>query len=192
MTMTHLLSRPVPATAPADTTVPAGTRAPADRQASFVALAPVDLNALSDAELAKLLDDPDRGSDVRTALVSRYQGLVRSSAHHYLRPRRPPGAQAVRALLRDRRDQAVLPGQALADPGQPHRPGAVPQRQEGPGRAGCGTGRHAHRRAGRGPPERHPAGAAARLPGPRRLRPGVAGRPGLRLGRTRRQRPARG
>ena len=85
--MTHLLSRP--ASPVADLAAPPALTdawGPVDQPASFVALAPVDLNALSDAELAKLLDDPDRGSDVRTALVSRYQGLVRSSAHQYQLP----------------------------------------------------------------------------------------------------------
>ena len=73
--MTHLLSRPASP----------GTD-PTDASASFAAPAPVDLDTLSDAELARLLDDPERGEDVRTALVSRYQGLVRSSAHQYQLP----------------------------------------------------------------------------------------------------------
>jgi RNA polymerase sigma-B factor len=75
MAMAHLLSRPAsPGTDPND--APASVAAPA----------PLDLDALSDAELARLLDDPQRGDDVRTALVSRYQGLVRSSAHQYQLP----------------------------------------------------------------------------------------------------------
>jgi RNA polymerase sigma-B factor len=45
-----------------------------------------DLTALSDAELAQLLDDPDHGADARTVLVSRYQTLVRTSAHQYQLP----------------------------------------------------------------------------------------------------------
>jgi RNA polymerase sigma-B factor len=87
MTMTHLLPRPAsPGTDLADAPAPADTRVPADPPSSFVAPAAVDLDTLSDAELAKLLDDPERGNDVRTALVSRYQGLVRSSAHQYQLP----------------------------------------------------------------------------------------------------------
>lgn len=53
---------------------------------SYVPSAAPDLSTLSDAELARLLDDPQRGEDARTALVSRYQGLVRSSAHQYQLP----------------------------------------------------------------------------------------------------------
>lgn len=45
-----------------------------------------DLTALSDAELARLLDDPEHGADARTVLVSRYQTLVRTSAHQYQLP----------------------------------------------------------------------------------------------------------
>jgi RNA polymerase sigma-B factor len=45
-----------------------------------------DLNALSDAELARLLDDPRHGDDARATLVARYQGLVRNSAHQYQLP----------------------------------------------------------------------------------------------------------
>jgi RNA polymerase sigma-B factor len=75
MAMTHLLYRPAsPGTAPTDAPAP------------FVASAPLDLDTLSDADLARLLNDPDRGDDVRTTLVSRYQGLVRSSAHQYQLP----------------------------------------------------------------------------------------------------------
>ena len=47
---------------------------------------PFDLTALSDAELARLLDDPGHGDDARAALVSRYQALVRHSAHQYQLP----------------------------------------------------------------------------------------------------------
>ena len=66
--MTHLLSRPAsPVADPAAPPALTDAWGPVDQPASFVALAPVDLNALSDAELAKLLDDPDRGSDVRSA-----------------------------------------------------------------------------------------------------------------------------
>jgi RNA polymerase sigma-B factor len=59
--MTHLLSRPSVGNLP-------------------------DLPTLSDAELALLLDDPDHGDDARAALVSRYQSLVRASAHQYQLP----------------------------------------------------------------------------------------------------------
>ncbi|MBV9792575.1 MAG: sigma-70 family RNA polymerase sigma factor [Actinobacteria bacterium] len=62
--MTHLLSRPVTPENPG----------------------PLDLAALSDAELAQLLDDPEHGDEARTALVARYQGLVRNSAHQYQLP----------------------------------------------------------------------------------------------------------
>ena len=63
--MTHLLSSPFsPATVPAR----------------------AELSALSDAELALLLNDPVRGDDARVALVTRYQSLVRNSAHQYQLP----------------------------------------------------------------------------------------------------------
>src|SRR6201994_4373894 len=67
--MTHLLSRP----------------SAADPD-SFGLSAGPDLPSLTDAELAQLLDDPDHGDDARATLVSRYQGLVRSSAHQYQLP----------------------------------------------------------------------------------------------------------
>lgn len=66
--MTHLLSRPTAADSPA----------PPE--------APPDLPALSDAELAQLLNDPEYGEDARATLVSRYHGLVRNSAHQYQLP----------------------------------------------------------------------------------------------------------
>jgi RNA polymerase sigma-B factor len=68
MAMTHLLSR---AAAGQEPLVPSATP---------------DLTMLSDAEVAKLLDDPQRGEDARYTLVARYQGLVRSSAHQYQLP----------------------------------------------------------------------------------------------------------
>jgi RNA polymerase sigma-B factor len=52
----------------------------------FTSFTVPDLTALSDAELARLLDDPQRGEGARTTLVSRYQSLVRSSAHQYQLP----------------------------------------------------------------------------------------------------------
>ena len=67
--MTHLLPRPS-----------------ASGPDPYVPSAAPDLSTLSDAELARLLDDPQRGEDARTALVSRYQNLVRSSAHQYQLP----------------------------------------------------------------------------------------------------------
>ena len=73
--MNHLLSRPAP---PGPDSADAPVRADS--------LAVRDLDTLSDAELARLLNDPERGDDARTALVSRYQGLVRSSAHQYQLP----------------------------------------------------------------------------------------------------------
>jgi RNA polymerase sigma-B factor len=73
--MTHLLS--CSASAGPDS---------ADPPVPATSLAVRDLDTLSDAELAKLLDDPDHGDDARTALVSRYQGLVRASAHQYQLP----------------------------------------------------------------------------------------------------------
>lgn len=73
--MTHLLS-PLASPGPDSAGPPVPARPPAAR----------DLDTLSDAELAKLLDDPDHGDDARTALVSRYQGLVRASAHQYQLP----------------------------------------------------------------------------------------------------------
>jgi RNA polymerase sigma-B factor len=67
--MTDLLSRPPAA------------------EATFARLPDVlDLPSLSDAELARLLDDPEHGDDARATLVSRYQGLVRNSAHQYQLP----------------------------------------------------------------------------------------------------------
>jgi RNA polymerase sigma-B factor len=67
--MTHLLPR----SASVEADLPAYSAAP-------------DLTALSDAELARLLDDPRLGDDARATLVSRYQTLVRSSAHQYQLP----------------------------------------------------------------------------------------------------------
>jgi RNA polymerase sigma-B factor len=67
--MTHLLSRPSDADA-----------------GPFGLSAGPDLPALTDAELAQLLDDPDHGDDARATLVSRYQDLVRHSAHRYQLP----------------------------------------------------------------------------------------------------------
>jgi RNA polymerase sigma-B factor len=74
--MTHLLSR----TSSSDAGPP-GTDA--DLPAPPAAL---DLPALSDAELARLLDDPRHGDGARATLVSRYQTLVRTSAHQYQLP----------------------------------------------------------------------------------------------------------
>ena len=73
--MTHVLSRPA-SSGPDSAGTPVPSRRPAAR----------DLDTLSDADLAKLLNDPEYGDDARTALVSRYQGLVRSSAHQYQLP----------------------------------------------------------------------------------------------------------
>jgi RNA polymerase sigma-B factor len=73
--MNHLLSRPAPPGPDSD-----------DAPVRAGSLAVRDLDTLSDAELARLLNDPERGDDARTALVSRYQGLVRSSAHQYQLP----------------------------------------------------------------------------------------------------------
>jgi RNA polymerase sigma-B factor len=70
--MTQLLPRP--------SSVEADEAYPAIRSAT------PDLTALSDAELARLLDDPQLGDDARATLVSRYQTLVRSSAHQYQLP----------------------------------------------------------------------------------------------------------
>src|ERR1700759_62391 len=78
MAMTHLLSRSPSSASP--TTNPAAAPEP------YVPSAAPDLTTLSDAEVAKLLDDPQRAEDARTTLVSRYQGLVRSSAHQYQLP----------------------------------------------------------------------------------------------------------
>jgi RNA polymerase sigma-B factor len=71
--MTHLLSRP-------------GAPDPVDPPTPLPAPSSIDLETLTDAELARLRDDPQYGDDVRTALVSRYQSLVRSSAHQYQLP----------------------------------------------------------------------------------------------------------
>ena len=76
--MTHLLSR-----SPSSASL---TTNPAAAPEPFVSSAAPDLTTLSDAEVAKLLDDPQRAEDARTTLVSRYQGLVRSSAHQYQLP----------------------------------------------------------------------------------------------------------
>jgi RNA polymerase sigma-B factor len=75
MAMIQLLPRPASA----------GTNR-GDASASLGPRTARDLDTLSDAELAKLLDDPRHGDDARTALVSRYQGLVRSSARQYQLP----------------------------------------------------------------------------------------------------------
>src|SRR5271156_1520831 len=58
----------------------------ADEAYPAIRSATPDLTALSDAELARLLDDPQLGDDARATLVSRYQTLVRSSAHQYQLP----------------------------------------------------------------------------------------------------------
>ena len=73
--MTHLLSRPAPPGLDlSDPPVPANL------------LASVDLDTLSDAELAKLLGDPVHGKRACEALVTRYHGLVRHSARQYQLP----------------------------------------------------------------------------------------------------------
>jgi RNA polymerase sigma-B factor len=84
--MTHLLSRsPSSAPAPASrSTSPAP--GPSVGPEPFVSSAAPDLTTLSDAEVARLLDDPQRGDDARSTLVSRYQGLVRAAAHQYQLP----------------------------------------------------------------------------------------------------------
>ena len=80
--MTHLLSRSPSSSSP--TTSPAASQSAGPEP--FVSQAAPDLTTLSDAEVAKLLNDPQRAEDARSTLVSRYQGLVRSSAHQYQLP----------------------------------------------------------------------------------------------------------
>jgi RNA polymerase sigma-B factor len=63
--------------------LPPKTLSGADSAARYGRL---DLHTLTDAELAQLLDDPAHGDDARTTLVTRYQPLVRSSAHQYQLP----------------------------------------------------------------------------------------------------------
>jgi RNA polymerase sigma-B factor len=83
--MTHLLSRPGTPD-PVGPLSPPGVPDPDDLQNPLAPSSPIDLDQLSDAELAKLLGHPEYGDDVRTALVSRYQGLVRHAAHQYQLP----------------------------------------------------------------------------------------------------------